>query len=105
MKYKRLSNEDNYGFIRKFFHINDQVFILIQKLRRSTSNKLIESLEIMKNHQYDELILEKLNSFYVITKLMDEFELINSRCMITKCVLIEDNKLFKLSPCVNRIHS
>jgi hypothetical protein len=105
VEYKKLSNEDNYGFIKKIFHLNDQVFILIQKLLRSTSKPLIESLEIMKNHKYDKLISEKLNCFYVVTKLMDEFELINSKCLVTKCILIEDNKLFKLSPCVNRIHS
>jgi hypothetical protein len=45
-----------------------------------------------------------LNNFFYVLKISDNFEIVNSKDIITKCVLIEKNNVFYISTSLNLTH-
>ena len=45
-----------------------------------------------------------LNNFFYVLKISDNFEILNSKDIITKCVLIEKNNVFYISTSLNLTH-
>lgn len=59
----------------------------------------------MKNKKFNKNFFEKLNNLFLIAKSTEDFELVKSNDIISKCILIENKNLFFVSPFVNGIHS
>ena len=75
-----------FGIIRKIYRINENIFFLTQKFQK-TENFTRESLEIE----------EKLNEFFIISSLTQNFSLINIQNVLEKCIYLNNNDEYFIS--------
>jgi len=89
-----------------YFKIKENdIFLIVQRLRNSNSQNLIhEDFKLMNSAQLNRSFSKYLNRFYYLTKLDNEYDLINSNAIVKKCVLIEKNNLFFASKSLNLSH-
>ena len=81
------------------------IFLLVQKLRKSTSNHLVDQIaSLMDDSNDDQKFISYLDSFFNVLKLKEEFEIIDSSSIRNKCVLIEKENLFFTSKSLNLRH-
>ena len=87
-------NLNSYGIIQLFIFHQNKTYILLQELRSSLKNHLTHNVHVMKNENYENEFKTRLNSFFLIMKLTENFKIIDSDSIVTKCILIEYSNLF-----------
>lgn len=55
----------------------------------------------MKNSNNDKQLLKYLNKFFLIMRETKDFEIIEPKHIVSKCVLNEKKSLFFVTPCTN----
>ena len=87
VSYSSVNHNLKFGFIVHLYKINNFFYAAIQKLKKSKSFTENISLE------------ERLNEFFLICELENDFELISFNQIINKCVLIENKNEYFVSVC------
>jgi hypothetical protein len=72
-----------FGIIKCFLNINDEVYVLIEKLENDKDIKFPFCADSNVNDA-----LRKFNSFFKIVKFTNHHEIISYKRIISKCILI-----------------
>ena len=73
----------SFGIIKCFLNINDEVFVLIEKLNNAKDIKFPFCADSKVNDA-----MRKFNSFFKIVKFTNQHDIISYKQIISKCILI-----------------
>jgi len=76
-----------YGIIHRYYQINDQIYTLVQNFKQS------------KHFVTDSLIENELNNYFLICKLTSDYEIIDSKNIDNKCVILKNEDEYFISVC------
>ena len=84
---------------------NNQILNIVQTLQSKNSKSLLnKNHNIMQCKDRNQQFYDYLINFFYVLKISDSFEIIKTQDIITKCVLIEKNNVFYISPSLNLCH-
>jgi hypothetical protein len=76
-----------YGIIHRYYQINDQIYTFVQNFKQS------------KHFVTDSLIENELNNYFLICKLTSDYEIIDSKNIDNKCVILKNEDEYFISVC------